>query len=472
MTRDRLRFSLEWMNGEGRERRLTTAFLMVSLNGDAIWPVQGAPDTRLEIQADDLLSHLTEFWKPLMLRQTYPVEIQPDRPSRLRFETEKRWGRKSADAVEREEELIDAFEEAHDLSRSFAGQFDLPPLWLFREADSMLVETRHRLHTVDYSGARDALTAVGDEIATRLEQSDRCSDLVRAWRDRDGGDAHALLAWSASLDPALARSFAAENILQAPRTVTEAANDDDELRIAARMASALPAEQVRQIIELVRGLGVAPAPRLDELAASTMAHLRDGFSSHGPHERGEAAAIFVRERLGLASVQRADIFAIVTSLGVSLHTRAVEPETLMALAVWGSRHGPSVLLNEKNLKPSKPVDANPLARVNLAHELCHLLLDGGHTLSAIEILHSRMPADIERRAKQFSGELLLPGRVAADIWFAEKKPQSVKGLSALLSRLCRTYGVTTSVAAWKLEHGLRRHDIDLGALLDQVAPNR
>jgi Zn-dependent peptidase ImmA (M78 family) len=115
---------------------------------------------------------------------------------------------------------------------------------------------------------------------------------------------------------------------------------------------------------------------------------------------------------------------------------------------------------------------NWLARVTLAHELCHLLVDQEHTLTAIEVLHSRMPLDIERRAKAFAGELLLPGIVAAELWEKAKSPRSLVELDKFISELCRDFGVTKSVAAWKLEHGLHKKDIDLRVLLDAVAPNR
>ncbi len=32
--------------------------------------------------------------------------------------------------------------------------------------------------------------------------------------------------------------------------------------------------------------------------------------------------------------------------------------------------------------------------------------------------------------------------------------------------------VTRTVAAWKLDHGLRRHGIDLGYVLDLIVPSR
>lgn len=474
MTDAALKLSLDWSDGDGHSRRLTTASFHASIGDFVIWPVPGEPNISVEIQADDLLSHLTEFWKPLVLRQTYPIPIQPDRPSLLRVEAEKRWANAPLEAVEREQALVTAFEEAHDLSQSFAGQFGLPSLWLVREGDHMLVETRAGLRAVGFDSALQSLTTVGDEIAERLEKSGsgRWSLLVKAWHDRDKGKPEILLAWSASLEPNLAQAFIKERILRAPKDVKEAANDNDELRIAARMASALPPEQIRQVVELVKGFKQQSAPKLDELTAHTATYVKQQFANHRPYEQGEAAANFLRAHLSLASVQYIDIFTLVESLGVSLHARTVEPRTLLALAVWGSSHGPAVLLNESSLHLRRDIRRNHFARVTLAHELCHLLLDRAHALSAVEVLHSRMPANVEQRAKAFAGEFLLPGRVAAEIWSREKAPRSTAGLDAVLNILCSRYGVTRNVAAWKLEHGLHRLDVDLRVLLDAVAPNR
>ena len=182
----------------------------------------------------------------------------------------------------------------------------------------------------------------------------------------------------------------------------------------------------------------------------------------------------MREQLGLASVQFIDVFSVIENLGVGLQLKGVEPETLDGLAVWGRKHGPAVLLNSDSKRVAGRGDLRRswAARITLAHELCHLLVDRGHALSAVDILNSRMPLDAERRAKAFAGELLLPGRVAADIWERSNHPRSKEDLTAFLANLGTRYGVPRSVAAWKLEHGLHDRDIDLRAILDIVAPNR
>jgi hypothetical protein len=476
MTMERLKFVVSWSPQNAEARRVTTAGLSVRIGSRTIWPVDGADDISLEIQADDLLSYLTEFWKPLILRQTYPIATQPDRPSLLRSEAEKRWASAPEETIEREDALVTAFEEAHDFSHCFAGLFDLPSLWLVRQGDRMLVETRSALRSVVFSEAQAALREVGDEIASHLKaaEADRWSDLIRAWQSRDQGDPAVLLAWATSLDRQVAQSFANEGVLEAPHSVAEAANDNDELRMAARMASALPQEQIRQIIGLVQGFDKCEARPLDELGAGVRGYIAESFANRRPFEQGEAAANFVRARLNLLNEEQVDVFAAVERLGVSLRPQSVEPSTLLALAVWGPRHGPAVLLNElaMHYPPEVEFRKNWLARVTLAHELCHLLLDQEHTLTAVEVLHSRMPLDIERRARAFAGEFLLPGNVAAELWQKARSPGSLAELDKFVGELCRDFGVTKNVAAWKLEHGLHKIDVDLRVLLDAVAPNR
>ena len=129
--------------------RHTTCKLEIVINGEAVWPVLREDDTWLEIQIDDLLGHLTDFWKPLMLRQVYPIDVTPLRPSDLRRDAERRWAELPPEVVEKEEEVISAFEEAHDLAHAFAGIFGLPSFWVLRSGEEMVLETAGALWRLD-----------------------------------------------------------------------------------------------------------------------------------------------------------------------------------------------------------------------------------------------------------------------------------------------------------------------------------
>ena len=470
MKSEGLKVYIKWE--PARATPATTASLSVFIDGDAIWPVEGEQEVGLDVQIDDFLAYLSEYWKPLVLRQTYPIPISVDRPSLFRSAAESRWEDKPSTVVEREDQLVCDFEDAHNLARCFAGFFDLPPLWLLRSSDRFVVDTQSKIRSVAFQQAYSELSRVGDEIAAHLNGAHpKWEKLIDRWNARDGGSPAVLLAWSTSLERRIAEKFAAEGVLTAPTNVTDAAKDNDELRMAARMASALPADQIKQILDLVRGFEHSKAPDLDDLSSRASAYIDEKFNNHRAHEQGEAAADFVRQHLRISSNDYFDIFDVVEKLGAGVYHQNVEPTTLDALAVWGGKFGPAVLLNSNSPRASKKFDRRP-ARVTLAHELCHLLLDRGHALSAVDILNSRMPLAIERRARSFAGELLLPSSVTVEIWKAAQSPKSREGLLEVVKTLQFDFGVTRAVATWKLDHGLQRQDIDLTVLLDAIAPFR
>ncbi len=459
--------------------RQTTCTVAIQVDDVIVWPVHGDGDARIEIQIDDLLAHLTDFWKPLMLRQVYPIQVNPRRPSGLRREAEHRWEGLPAVAVDAEEDAVSRFEEAHDLSRAFAGIFGLPPFWIFRSGDRFILETAEALWCVPFAQVRSELTAKGDWICRRLAHADpvRWDAAIRAWRKRDLGDAVGLLAWSAGLDRGLASALIHEGTLEAPQDFEDAANDVDELRIAARIAGALPPDQIRGIIGLARQFSRGDDGRLRELADICLAHVTEGpYKESVPFRQGEAAACFLRERLSVSAHGPVPVFEIAAQLGIDVRHASAEPPTLDGLAIWGSRFGPGVFLNASSrrilARGQANVTASPGARVTLAHELCHLLLDGDHALSAVEVLKARMPTGVEQRAKSFAGEFLLPTQVASRHWISAGRPIIRIQLRRLIRELASEYMVTHSVAAWKVEHAAREYDVDLGAVLDAVVPRR
>jgi IrrE N-terminal-like domain len=460
---------------EDGQRLLTTCALTVFADNVAVWPVLGDDDAALEVQVDDLLSHLTEYWKPLVLRQTYPLGLNPARPSDLIHKARLRWSELPEEQAELEDEILEAFADCHDLSRCFAGYFDLPPLWMIRSGGQMLVETPSVLAVTDFDAAVAGLVAAGDAIATRLsEGGQRWADLISAWESREVGEELSLLSWSTSLTADVAERLAAEGLLRAPVDLSDAANDNDELRLAARMASALPVDQVREILTLVSAFPKTQAPALEELSASARAFFDETLATARPFEQGERLADFVRDQLDLDAAAAFDIFGLVEKLGVDLRSQAVEPATLDALAVSGPRHGPAILLNTKAVRTNAqtPFEHSGRARVTLAHELCHLLLDGDNALSAVDVLDGLMPLEIEQRARAFGAQLLLPSRIAAQEWFALGADESRDGLSVMLHHLAERFTVTLSVAAWKLEHGARAHGLNLEAMLRSLVPHR
>ena len=467
-----LQFRLKFSRGR---RTQNLVDLTVFVGEQAVWPVADAPDVSLDIPADDLLSHLAEFSAPLTLRQTYPVPVAPTRPIDLRTAAERRWDAETAETAEREDAALCSFEEAHDLSHAFSGYFDLSPLFLLRRGDKMIVDTRAGFRAVDYDDAVREMTWIGDEIAERLSrQGERWSTLIELWRQREAKDPIALLAWATGLTREVAERLARDGLLPRPASFSEIATDNDELRIAARMAGALATEQIVAILGLVAEFPKMSAPDLDALARAASQFVSERCADRRAHEQGEMAARWVRERLGLGARDACDIVVEMERLGVGLDFRSVEPAALRALAIEGRRRGPFAFINMKG--PLRHSGGGPRSnwsvRVDLAHEFGHLLLDRGHALGAVEVLNSRMPTEIEQRAKSFAGELLAPSAGVAAAWRESGSPRTLVPLRTLILELQKTFGVTKAVATWKLQHATERVDVDISRLLDQIDPRR
>jgi IrrE N-terminal-like domain len=457
--------------------RSTTRALRIAIDDEPAWPMAGLTEAAVEIQVDDLLAFLAEHWKPLLLRQTFPAPFNPYLPSQLRADASTRWNEVPAETAEREEEAVLGFEEAHDLSRAFAGLFDLPPIWLLRSGETYHVESQGRLWVLPYDQVVGALTQLGNSVAELLRHAgDKWAPLLNAWDRRTEGDGAGLLAWAIGLTLDDSRILIQQGMLEEPANFSEAANDNDELRIAARMAGALPVDQIREILVLARSYGKNESEELDELAYVCSREVSERWSARPPYVQGEVAAGFARNWLDIGPDLPCDVLAVLEHLNVSVRADDVEPESLDALAIWGLKHGPGVFLNLASQRVSmvepKSAGEDPALRVTLAHELCHLLLDGDHTVTAVDVLRSRMPVSIEQRAKSFAGELLLPSRSAARWWQDMKSPRDREGLRRVLLELEAEFRVPRAVSTWKLDHGLQLQGLDLSGTLSSLSRYR
>ena len=74
-----------------RANRPLTFSLSILIFGKVQWPLANDDATPIEIQLDDLFAYLVEFWRPLLLRQTYPFGLTPLRPSLISRAASERW---------------------------------------------------------------------------------------------------------------------------------------------------------------------------------------------------------------------------------------------------------------------------------------------------------------------------------------------------------------------------------------------
>jgi hypothetical protein len=252
------------------------------------------------------------------------------------------------------------------------------------------------------------------------------------------------------------------------------------------MAGPIPVNQIKTVIEKLRECDALLAPILKETSAAARALLvSESLVSARSYVQGNELAKWLRGHLSISSNRKVDPYQVLWRLGVDVRVLEFYIPSLDAIAVWGSKFGPAVLLNKgSNRWRSKfayiwqtskfaYIWQNGAFRVTEAHELCHLLVDTEHTLSAVDILNGRMPLHIEQRAKAFAAEFLLPSDVAAAAWQKAMSPLEPSGVQAVIELLCNRHGVTASVAAWQLEHGVTPfHQDTLALILDQVVPHR
>jgi Zn-dependent peptidase ImmA (M78 family) len=397
----------------------------------------------------------------------------------LRIYAERRWAGDATADITSEQERVAAFEDAHNLANAFAGTFGLPPLWFVRSLDQMIVETVDGIVQLPHLSAMQALERAGDQIARRLRSADdaRWARLLEAWDRRDQGEGRSLLAWSLGVSETVASDLISHRTLLPPISVTDAANDD-ELRIAARMAGALKAEQIATVVDTVRRIPPHPQPRLDQLTDKLGAHMQtEDLVAAYPYQQGVAAARWIREHIQHAPIRSIDPERVLKSLDVDVLALPIGRHSLDALAVWGRQHGPGIVINTESSRftcaPDK-IWRNGAARNTLAHEFCHLLLDREHALSVVDVLrHSRVPERMEQRANAFAAEFLLPATVAATEWRDAGSPLDRGGLSRLLKRLSMRFGVTYIVVSWQIEHGVGQSALgDLSTALNETVPHR
>jgi hypothetical protein len=463
MDNQTLGLHLTWLDDEA----ISLAKLSVSIEGKPIWPVISDEDAGLEVFSDDILAFLAENWHSLLLGQSYPI-YAPSRPSRLRLMASAAWELDEGADAENEDLQIEAFEQTHNLASCFAGMMDLPALWLMRDGNSMIVDNGRDIWKPYLNQATLALETLGDTIAHRLSSENKFASLLEAWNSRTDKDPLTLLSTAAGIPRHYAQDLVTSQILIEPRSFAEAANDDDELRIAARVTGTLSLEQVRAILSF--------AKRIPLGESASIRRVKDGVSTdlapsthRRAHDVGASVAMSVRESLGLSSAQRIDLQKLLTNLCVSLEFVDSLADGFKGLAIWGTLHGPGIILATRG--QGNPF-TNAYQRVTIAHELGHLLMDGSHAIGAVDVLHGRVPLVMEQRAQSFAGEFLLPAKSAAAVWQQRNHPNDRNNLTDLIEALRKKYGVTRAVAAWKLEHGLKTLGVDLSDTLNKIVPER
>lgn len=116
--------------------------------------------------------------------------------------------------------------------------------------------------------------------------------------------------------------------------------------------------------------------------------------------------------------QRVDVEKLLKGWSVRLLEVSLKDPNLRAVALVGSNHAPSIVLNSGY----QWAGSDQARRFTLAHELCHLLHDRSRGARVAMASGPWAPRAIEQRANAFAAWLLMPPRLLDDAVSAAQRP--------------------------------------------------
>lgn len=409
--------------GSRAQPELAEARFALTVSGIPVWGPAAQADQDALGDATawplvDLLHGLARIWPWLMQEQGYPIDIHPLQLGKLMAAAEARWSDLTPVQAEAEEDRLFDFRQRHDLSLLFRG-LTLPPLWILREGQNALIwspglpcEQRHpHQHLM-----RD-LTTIGDGLCQVLRES-RAPRALRAqqrWAERHQRARAHYLHIVTGLETAELRALtgdpgASDQALSAwfdVPTANDPGQHPGELLMAARMtASTLGPEHQRQLLCALKALPTVTTPQLDRLSVQAPSSLPH---DEPPYVQGYQLAQWLRQQLAIPDNAPICPERYLNDWGVHLGWIDIAAG-IDAVAAWGPRHGPAVLINTN--AHSRASTENGL-RTTQAHEICHLLIDRADALPVAEVLGGQVPRWAEQRANAFAAEFLLPRAQAA-----------------------------------------------------------
>ncbi|MBI4703443.1 MAG: ImmA/IrrE family metallo-endopeptidase [Deltaproteobacteria bacterium] len=449
---DGLRFELRWAEPEpsGTAAEATRGALALWLGEQLAWGgAEGEPG--FEWTWVELLEHLASSWLYLFWEQCDPLGLDVILPA-LRQRAAERWEDQSGERRDEEQEQLEAFLPTHDLAAGLAGAWPAS-LWLLREGNEMRAWTSTRALRLPHAAAMSTLAALGDAVCARLRgMSDHRALLAaQAWKRRGKHDAEQVIGVATGLEQDEIEDLAPDGSAAQWLEVSHATPDETELLAVARMTrTVLGTEDVRKALAWVRALPRAGTEALDSLSRGACAEVR-GQPGETPAEKGCIAANWLRGQIGLCASRRVNVERLLTSWGVQVDDRKLGNEVVDAIAAWGPRHGPAILVNRSGVHCR-----GPARRATLAHEVGHLLLDRDRALPLAEVLGGRVSRDVEARARAFAAELLVPRSEAGQrVAGASNRREAERRLQGL----CRQFGVSRELAAWQV----RNSDVGLAS---------
>ena len=432
-------FELEWdeTDARGTADEASRGRLIARIDDAPIWIDRSQePPSGVSWSMIEILEHFAWAWPYLQHEESDPLGIC-DRPDHVRSAAEQRWIDISGMQRNKEQRQLRAFEDSHDLARAFQGMW-LPSLWVLAQGSLCWLISGSAAVMVPKDALLKTLGELADAIVAHLAPltDARARAAIDGWSKHEQLDPVKALEIATSLPGETLTDVAANDSLS---DFFEWSTAGSELVALARMTGSLlaPAE-LRRLLVSVRKLPATPTPALDELKEQAGAELA-ACEEKTAYDQGCALARWVREKLAKVSDDDpVDPQAVLRSLGVTVRNTKLSNKALDAVAVWGGRHGPAILVNDDGRHAK-----GPGLRASLAHELCHVLVDRRAALPLGEVLGGRVQRHLEARARAFAAELLIPKSVAGPAFAASADPRRV------LAKLLRHYKASQEIIAWQ-----------------------
>lgn len=330
------------------------------------------------------------------------------------------------------------FVERHDLARALQGAI-VPSVLVLREGHGAWVAGHH----LPLDAVLDALERLGAAIVARIEGIDdeRASAARDAWATRDVAESSALIE--------IATGMSMEQLEQvtAPERRTllhqECATPlVSEYLVAARLARTpiVPDRVLDELLAIIGRMRKGSSDALDRISAAAIEASSQVAASSTPFEQGHALAGWLRRELDVAPSARVEPELLLSQWGVVVESVSLSTPEIDAVALWGPRRGPAVLVNDEGRHNQSPGGRN----ATLAHEIQHLLVDRGEGLPLAEVIGGHAPVRLEQRARAFAAELLVPREIAGAAFATASRPPH-----AILQTLVERYGASQEVVAWQ-----------------------
>ncbi|ADH86537.1 ImmA/IrrE family metallo-endopeptidase [Desulfurivibrio alkaliphilus] len=427
--------SLIW--GEGR----------LSLQGQVIWGVDDGRGEEMPMQWTwvEMLAFLGRSWPWLLQEESYPVPVNPLFPSYLPREAERWWEDMPESEIESKEEEVYRFLRRHDLATAMAGVY-VPSLFLLRQGTRCLISCpatdqnlvrplTETMHTLEAIG--NCLAGLLPEAATPMAK-----EALELWQNREQRVRETAIVLRSGMEPetlaALLGDAPGEEFFEFDLADPL---QDTELFAAARMSrGVLTTTGQKELLSRLREIPKQPTPELDALSVRAESELKEEGKAY---EQGYQAARWLRRAMAMPPEALMNPEECLKDWGVMVVGVALPEFGLDAVAAWGPRHGPAILVN--NAEGS--MAAHPFRRRStLAHEICHLLLDRQGALPAAEVLGGMTPEYPEKRARAFAAELLLPRQVV------EQAVQHGEDLETVVNELREKYQVGWELIARQIQN--------------------